>query len=65
MFAIREERLLTIHTSSLKVSRSKDRVRLCRLSTSFQECLHMKLFFDIRDKNYKKDERRERLDEKL
>ena len=42
MFAVREERLLTVHTYcessiSLEGGHSKDRVRLCSLSTSFQE----------------------------
>ena len=32
----------------------KDRLRLCRLFTSFQECPHKKLFLDLKDKNYKK-----------
>ena len=39
---------------SLEGGSSKDRVRLCRLSTSFQECPHQKLFFDLKDKNYNK-----------
>ena len=39
---------------SLEGDRGKDRVRLCRLSMSFQECPHQKLFFDLKDKNYKK-----------
>ena len=29
-------------------------MRLCRLSMSFQECPHQKLFFDLNDKKYKK-----------
>ena len=29
------------------------------------KCPHQKLFFDIKDKNYKKDESRARLDEKI
>ena len=34
---------------------------------SFQECPHQKLFFDLKDKNYKKAKmkRRARLDEKI
>ena len=39
---------------SLEGGRSKDRLRLCRLFTSFQECPHEKLFLDLKDKNYKK-----------
>ena len=39
---------------SLEGDRGKDRVRLCRLSMSFQEGSHQKLFFDLKDKNYKK-----------
>ena len=39
---------------SLEGGRSKDRVRLCCLYTSFQEGPHQKLFFDLKDKNYKK-----------
>ena len=58
-FAIREERLLTVHTYcessiSLEGGCSKDRIQHCCLSTSFQECPHQKLFFDLKDKNYKK-----------
>ena len=39
---------------SLEGGRSKDRVQLCRLSMSFQESPHQKLFFNLKDKNYKK-----------
>ena len=38
---------------SLEGGYSKEGVRLCHLSTSFQES-HQKLFFDLKDKNYKK-----------
>ena len=40
---------------SLEGGHSKDRLRLCRLFTSFQECPHKKLFLDLKDKNYKKE----------
>ena len=39
---------------SLEGDRGKDRVRLCRLSTLFQEGSHQKILFDLKDKNYKK-----------
>ena len=39
---------------SLEGGRGKDRVPLCCLSTSFQEGPQKKLFFDLKDKNYKK-----------
>ena len=39
---------------SLEGGRSKDKVRLCHLSTSFQKGPHQKIFFDLKDKNYKK-----------
>ena len=39
---------------SLEGGRGKDGVRLCRLSTSFQEGPHQKFFFDLEDKNYMK-----------
>ena len=37
---------------SLEGGRSKDRLRLCRLCTSFQEGPHRKLFFNLIIKNY-------------
>ena len=45
-----KQRRLTDETDkerSLEGGHSKDRVRLCRLSTSFQEGPHQKLFFDL------------------
>ena len=39
---------------SLEGGRSKDIVRLCRLSSHFKNFSHQKLFFDLKDKNYKK-----------
>ena len=39
---------------SLEGGHGKDRVRLCRLSTSFQKGPNKKLLFDIKDKSYKK-----------
>ena len=39
---------------SLEGDRGKDRVRLCRLSTSFQEGPYQKLFFDIKEKTTRK-----------
>ena len=55
---LERKRLLTVHTLfepsiSLEGGHSKDRVQLCRLFTSFQEGPHQKLFFDLKDKNYK------------
>ena len=41
-------------SKSLEGDRGMDRVQLCRLSTLFQEGPHQKLFFDLKDKNYKK-----------
>ena len=61
----REEHLLTVHycksSKSLEGDHSKDRVRLCRLSKSFQEGPHQKLF------NLKttRKQRRARLDDKI
>ena len=37
---------------SMEGGRSKDRLRLCSLYTSFQEGPHQKLFFDLIKKNY-------------
>ena len=51
---LNEERLLTVHTlwrvygessESLEGDRGRDRVRRCRLLTSFQDRPHQKLFF--------------------
>ena len=45
-----KQRRLTDETDkerSLEGGHSKDRVRHCRLSTSFQEGPHQKLFFDL------------------
>ena len=39
---------------SLEGGRSKDIVRLCRLSSHFKNFSHQKLFFDLKDKSYKK-----------
>ena len=39
---------------SLEGGRSKDIVRLCRLSSHFKNFSHQILFFDLKDKNYKK-----------
>ena len=39
---------------SLEGGRSKDIVRLCHLSSHFKNFSHQKLFFDLKDKNYKK-----------
>ena len=50
---------------SLEGDSSKDRVKLCHLSTSFQEGPHQKLLFDLKDKNYKKAKMKgARLDER-
>ena len=55
---VREEHLLTVHyckfSKSLEGDHSKDRVRLCHLSKSFQEGPHQKLFNLKESKNYKK-----------
>ena len=47
--ALKRQRLTdeTDKERSLEGGRSKDRVRQCRLSTSFQEGPHQKLFFDL------------------
>ena len=52
-------------SKSLEGDRGKDRVPLCRLSTSFQDGPHQKLFFHLKEIQESEDERRAKLDDKI
>ena len=63
------KRLLTVHTycessKSLEGDHGKDRVRLCRLSMSFQERPYQKLFFHLKLQE-SEGEKRALLDDKI